>query len=541
LTRRSSIRLLAQTAVLAGLSARKALSQSVFDVVVYGGTAAGVVAAVAAARQGARVALIEPGSHLGGMVSSGLGATDTGNPAVIGGLCLEFFQTVGKAYGTPVQYNFPPSVAEAAFQTLVASAGVNVFLGQALAETNGVAVNGTTITSITLADGSVFPAAVFVDATYEGDLMSQSGVTCTYGRESSRQYCEWLGGVQAGTRVNGSFALDPYDASGNLLPEISSAPRGIPGQWDQRVQAYTFRLCATMDPANLVPFPQPPGYDAGRYELALRYLQALPGATFENAIAGVVALPDGKFDINGGYFFSTDYVGGSAAYPTASSLQRSSIWQAHYQYQAGLLYFIASDSRVPAAVQQGVNAYGLAADEFTDSDNWPPLLYVREARRMLGSYVLTQSDMTAHPAKPDSIGMGSYPFDSHSCQRVLGANNGTLMVQIEGEFNPKPPTQLFQIPYRAILPVPSQISNLLVPVCCSASHVGFCAIRLEPQYMVMGEAAGTAAAIASLSRTPPAQLNVAALQAVLSGNGAVLSLPGASEERGSVCRDFVPT
>lgn len=414
---------------------------------------------------------------------------------------------------------------------------MTLLYGTALAEGRGVAKEGSRLTAVLLEDGASFEANVFIDATYEGDLLFESGVSSTIGRESYRQYCEKLAGVQAGPRKDGGFEINPYDAAGNLLPEISAMPRGTPGYGDCKVQAYNFRLCATNDKGNMRPFPRPADYDPFRYELALRYLLAFPGATFENAATAPSALPDNKFDINGGYFFSTDYVGGSWQYPSASRAQRNQIWLDHFNYQAGYLYFVANDPRVPSQIRDEANTFGLAADEFVTTANWPHQLYVREARRMIGSYVLTETDMTTNPIKPDSIGMGSYPFDSHSCQRILLSSDGKLSGEIEGEFYPSSltGTQLFQIPYRALLPQPSEISNLLVPVCYSASHVAWCAIRLEPQFMIMGEAAGAAAAIANSDRVDPPHVDFNSLAASLAEANAVLSMPAIDEQAPVVC------
>jgi hypothetical protein len=488
------------------------------DVVVYGGTAGGVITAVTAAREGATVALLEPRDHLGGMVSGGLGWTDYGKKDVIGGASLEFFERVGRKYGSPVQWHIEPHVAESVFRELVAEAGVQVFYRHRLREKGGVATSGGRITAVTMENGATFTAKVFVDATYEGDLMAQSGVAYTWGREAASEYGESLAGVRDRTpKHQFQLEISPYDERGRLLPEIAGAKREADGAADRKVQAYNFRVCMTQTPANRVPFPRPAGYSAARYALLGRLLAATDRVKREAAASGAIAdkpqggdpmfrlkqpwslwdvmkpdpIPNGKTDTNNNGPFSTDFIGGSYDYPEGSYATRERVWRAHADYVQGFFYFLEHDPQSPAALRQIMSTWGLCRDEFTDTANWPHQLYVREARRMVGEYVMSQRDIQTELTKPDPIGMGSYNSDSHNVQRLVNAEG---FVENEGDM--QVPVQPYQIPYRVMLPKKAQAANLLVPVCFSATHVAYSTLRMEPQYMIIGHAAGIAAKMA---------------------------------------------
>lgn len=506
------------------------------DVLVYGGTPSGVMAAVAAARMGAHVALLEPGTQLGGMVSSGLGCTDFGHKAVIGGLPLEFFERVGGHYGDPIAWYFEPHVAEEAFQGMARDAGVKVFYQHRLDERDGVSRDGPHITAVTAENGARFPAQVFIDASYEGDLMAQSKVSFTWGREGWEEFNETLAGVvgpadtSAGHRF--LFPVSAYDEHGKLLPEISAEPRGEVGAGDRKIQAYNFRMCLTMDRDNQAPFPEPAHYDPHRYTLLKRLIDAIgdargSAARFHEARRGarnnlvkLDVMPNGKTDINNNGPFSTDYIGGSWEYPTAGYHRRQEIWQAHFDYVAGFFYFLAHDSQVPAELRAEVGAWGLAKDEFVDSHNWPPQLYVREVRRMRGGFVMTQRDAESEIEKDDSIGMGSYNMDSHNVQRFV-TSSGTVQNEGDVESHVLP----YQIAYRVLLPKPAECQNLLSPVCCSATHIAYGTLREEPAFMVMGHAAGVAAKLAVDSHQAVQKVDLRSLQDALRKQGAVLSMP----------------
>ena len=491
------------------------------DLVVYGATAGGVITAVSAAREGLTVALLEPGDHVGGMVSGGLGATDFGRKEVIGGLSLEFFLRVGRRYGQPVGWYFEPHVAEEVFREMLSEAGVPLFLRHRLRERGGVGKRGTRLTELRLENGRSFRATVFADATYEGDLMAQAGVWYTWGREGTRQYGESLAGVRERTPKHQFLVRVPgRDAKGRLLPEIQRGPRGEPGQADRKVQAYNFRLCLTDVKENQVPFPKPKRYDAKRYALLARYLEAFAAAHGRPARMGElmhsVRMPNGKTDTNNNGPFSTDYIGGNWEYPSAGYAARERIRQAHVDYVKGFFYFLAREEKVPAVLRDEMNRWGLARDEFVDTGHWPHQLYVREARRMVGEYVMTQRDVQDDLSKVDAIGMGSYNSDSHNVQRVVTRDGAA-----ENEGDMQVPVTPYQIPYRMLLPRRAEATNLLVPVCFSASHVAYSTLRMEPQYMIVGHAAGVAARLAVRAAVAVQDVDVGALRERLRDQRAV--------------------
>ena len=511
--------------LMAALAAPAAVRD--FDVVVYGGTAGGVIAAVAAAREGLKTALLEPGGHLGGMVSGGLGWTDYGRKEVIGGYALEFYYRVGRhyqmpLYGQDLAWVHEPHVAEDIFRSMVNEAGVALFEHQRLREKDGVRKEGARVAGIATESGDQFTAKVFIDSSYEGDLMAQAGVTYTFGREGATQYNESLAGVRDRTPYH-QFLVDvpARDDAGNLLPEISSRRLPPPGTADKAVQSYNYRMCFTDVAANRVPFAKPAGYGSARYQLLARLIRARMQAEGRapelSSLLKIDRIENGKADVNNNGAFSTDYLGGSWSYPDASYAERARIWRAHKDYQAGLFYFLANDPQVPAPLHQEMNRWGLCKDEFTDTDNWPNQLYIREARRMVGEYVMSQKDLQTERAKPDAIGMGSYNSDSHNVERIVGPDGNVLN---EGDMQVG--VQPYQIPYRVMLPKQAEVVNLLVPVAFSASHVAYSSIRMEPQYMILGQAAGVAARLAIESGKPVQAIDVAALIATLRKQGAVL-------------------
>ncbi|AMY09672.1 FAD dependent oxidoreductase [Luteitalea pratensis] len=512
-----------------------------FDVVVYGGTAGGVVMAIAAAREGASVALLEPRDHLGGMVSGGLGWTDFGKKEVIGGYALEFYERAGKKYGVPIQWYLEPHVAENIFHEWVAEAGVRVFFRHRLVEKTGVTKDGLRVVAIHMENGATFRARVFADATYEGDLMAQAGVSYTFGREGSDRYGESLAGVRDRTPLHQfQVNIPARDASGALLPEVSGEQRSSAGTADTKLQAYNFRVCMTQREDNRVPFPMPNGYSPGRFAVLAKMLAAMDA--IKKAAASDPAgaerrgdpksrltqpwtlwdvmkpdpIPNGKTDTNNNGAFSTDYIGGNYAYAEGDYATRARIWQAHVDYVQGFLYFLQHDPLVPAALQAAMTPWGLCKDEFVDTEHWPHQLYVREARRMVGEFVVSQKDIQTELTKRDAIGMGSYNSDSHNIQRIVNAegfaeNEGDMQVSVTP----------YQIPYRVMLPRRTEATNLLVPVAFSASHVAYSTLRMEPQYMIIGHAAGVAAKMAIDADIPVQAVPPAALRARLSSQRAV--------------------
>ncbi len=492
-----------------------------FDVVIYGGTSSGVIAATKAARLGRSVVLIEPSRHLGGMTVSGLGATDIGNKAAIGGMAREFYQRVGRKYDQDEAWRFEPHVAEAVYAEMFAETDVQIVLGERLGRRRGVRMAGQRINAIRMESGRLYRGGVFIDATYEGDLMAGAGVTYTVGREGNAQYDETLNGVQTHNATHHQFIkdVDPYivpgDPSSGLLPGIDAAGPGEEGSGDQRVQAYCFRMCTTDVAANRRPWAKPDGYDPQQYELLLRNFDAGD----ERVPWYGVMMPNRKTDTNNNHAVSTDFIGMNYAYPEADYATRERIIAAHKSYQQGLMWTLANHPRVPADVREIFQTWALARDEFTDNDNWPYQLYIREACRMVGEYVMTQHDCQGRRHAADPIGLAAYTMDSHNVQRYVDANGHVRNegdVQVGG-FSPYP------IAYRAIVPQRTECTNLLVPVCLSASHIAYGSIRMEPVFMVLGESAAAAADLALEAGVSVQDVDYARLAERLRTAGQVLS------------------
>lgn len=521
------------------------------DVCVYGGTSGGVIAAVQAARMGKTVALVGLNGHLGGMSSSGLGWTDIGHVNgdsgdYIQGLAREFYNRIGAKYGKyPAQPKFEPRVAELVFNEMVqAETRITLYTNLLL---TSVVKQGPQIIAARMNDGTIFRAKMFIDASFTGDLMAKANVTYTYGRESTNTYGESLNGVRAPNSDFTSYALDPYVVPGNpasgLLPLIQTNAPGIPGSADQRVQAYNFRLCLTTVASNKLAFTAPPGYNPAQYELLARYVQALVAANVTPSASTFFTtgtpLPNSKIDANNSGALSTDFVGESAAYVEADDATRAQIWQAHKNYQQGFLYFLQTDSRLPASLRASVANYGLCKDEFTDNGGWPYELYVREGRRMVSDYVMTQSNVFNQLAVPDSVGMAGYFTDSHYLQRVV-INGG-----VRNEGNARGDiTEPYPISYRSLVPKVAECANLFVPWCLSASHTAYSSIRMEPVFMILGQACGTAACFAIDENTSVQAINLDKLQAQLRADGQVLSMGGVvtgGYNVPSLLLDFGPT
>lgn len=495
-----------------------------FDVVVYGATAGGAVASIAAAKGGAKVALVEPGRHVGGMVSGGLGRTDMDRQEhVIGGFSREFFERAGRIYGQPIAWTFEPKVAEKVLRDWLAEAGVEVFFGHQL---EGVVKEKTRLT-ILKTNHAEFTARVFIDSSYEGDLLKAAGVSYTYGRESRSLYGEPLAGRQEFRPGPHQFRvpLSPYDDDGKLLPYLVREEDLVEvGHGDRKLQAYCFRLCLTMEASNRIPIPRPDDYDPKRFTLIRNYVKALGDSARLGDFLGPSPIPNQKADVNASVL-STNLVGGNLDYPDASYERRREIWREHLSWAHGLLYFLASDPSVPERLRAEVSAWGLPKDEFIDTGHWPHQLYVREARRMLGEYVLTQHDLQARRRKYDSIGMGGYNIDIREVQwvalkvfRFPELREETVM---EGYVSM--PVEPYEIPYRSLLPRQQECENLLVTSALSASHVAYASFRMEPQYMITGHAAGAAASIAVRAGRSVHQIDVRELQERLKEQRQILS------------------
>jgi FAD dependent oxidoreductase len=521
--------LLMSTAFARGSEVAKHSDGTQPELVVYGGTASGVMAAYSAAREGLRVVLLEPGAHVGGMVTGGLSATDLGHFAIIGGYARDFYRKAAAHYGVHdlergEDWLSEPHVDEEVFNEMLKNSGVEVVFHERLRETDGVEMRGGRIVSIITEDGKRWRAAVFADCSYEGDLMAQARVNYTWGRESAKDYDENLAGVREETPGHQfRWAMSPYDAEYHLLPEVDAGPLAAAGSGDKKVQAYNFRLILTNDATNRLPFPKPEGYDRARFALLERYVgefaQHAGRAPRMRDFFNPVLIPNHKADFNNNGPISTDYIGHSWKYPEASYAEKAAIWQEHLLYTESLLYFFSHDASVPETLRAELNEWGLPRDEFADTDHWPRQLYIREGRRMVGAYVMRQSDLQTERTKSDSIGMGSYNSDSHNIQRVAMPDGS-----VRNEGNVEVPVQPYEIAYRSITPKREQVENLLVPVCLSATHAAYSSVRMEPQYMIIGQAAGVAAALAVRGHSAVQSVAIPELQKKLLEHGAVLHL-----------------
>jgi len=511
------------------------------DVIIYGGTASAVTAAVQVKKMGKSVIIVSPDKHLGGLSSGGLGFTDTGNKEVIGGLSREFYHRLfqhyqketawqwqkkeeygNKGQGTPAldgvnrtMWIFEPHAAEQVFEDFVKENNLTVFRNEWLDRSaKGVIKKAGAITSFKTLSGNTYQGKMFIDATYEGDLMATTGVSYHVGREANSIYGEKWNGVQTEVFQHGHYfkaKVSPYKIEGDpksgLLPEISDEQPGEKGSGDKKLQAYCFRMCLSNHPDNRIPFVKPNGYNAGRYELLARVFATGWRETFDK----YDPIPNRKTDTNNHGPFSTDYIGKNYDYPEASYERRKEIIKDHESYQKGLMYFLQNDPRIPADVQEKMKQWGLPKDEFKDNGGWPHQLYIREARRMKGEFVMTEADALGKTNVTNPIGMGSYSLDSHNAQRYVKADG---FVQNEGDIGVKP-DRPYSIAYGAILPKENECKNLLVSVCVSSSHIAYGSIRMEPVFMILGQSAAAAAVLAIENKVSPQKLPYEKLRQVL--------------------------
>ncbi|SEW46402.1 FAD dependent oxidoreductase [Chitinophaga sp. YR573] len=501
------------------------------DVIIYGGTAAAVTAAVQVSKMGKSVIIVSPDTHLGGLSSNGLGFTDTGNKSVIGGQAREFYHRVylhyqqpdawqwqkqseygNKGQGTPAMdgtartmWIFEPHVAEQVFEDFIKEHHIKVYRNEWLNRKTVQKKSGKIIAISTLSN-KTFSGKVFIDATYEGDLMAAAGVRYHVGREANSVYGEQWNGIQTGTLHHGHYFktdISPYnvpgDVSSGLLPRVSDKNPGKKGDGDNKIQAYCFRMCLSDNPDNRIPFTKPVGYDSSQYELLVRVFNSGWRETFNK----FDPIPNHKTDVNNHGPFSTDDIGMNYDYPDASYERRKEIFKEHELYQKGLMYFLANDTRVPSEVRTTMSKWGLAKDEFTDNGNWPHQLYVREARRMIGVDVMTENEVMGIKPVSDPVGMGSYTLDAHNAQRYVKEDG---FVQNEGDIGVDI-KQPYKISYGAIIPKKEECQNLLVPVCVSSSHIAFGSIRMEPVFMILGQSAATAAVLAIEGKTAVQDVN----------------------------------
>ena len=534
------------------------------DICVFGGTSAGIVAAIQAKKLGKSVILVEPGKYLGGLTTGGLGATDIGNKAAIGGLSREFYHRIARHYAQDgawtidqradyftrrgsgqsaasnldaadaTMWTFEPKVARAVYDAWLKEANVPVWREQRL---KSVTKTGATITEIAMESGKVFRAKMFLDCTYEGDLMAKAGVSYHVGREANATYGETLNGIRAETpKHQFTVAVDPYvkpgDPASGLLPFIQPGDGGKPGDGDKSVQAYNYRLCFTTNAANRLPVAPPANYDERKFELLGRYLDALVAAgknpklwQFWNPIW----MPNQKTDINNNGGFSTDFIGANHAFPEAGYATRERMAKEHEDYIRGFITYLATSPRVPEGMRREMQQWGPCRDEFTETGGWPNQLYVREARRMISDYVMTEKNCRYQKTAPDSVGLAAYAMDSHNCQRLV--KNGR--VENEGDVQVAP-MKPYPISYRSLVPKQSQCDNLFVPVCMAASHIAYGSIRMEPVFMILAESSITAAAMAIDAKVPVQKVDYARLRARLLADKQVLDWTNAAPARAAV-------
>ncbi len=506
--------------LIIGLTACQERKNADYDVCIYGGTSAGVIAAYKAAKMGKKVLLIEPAKHLGGMTASGLGKTDIGNNEALSGITLEFYKRIAAHYGEEGEAKliFEPHVAEREFNEMVAIAGFDTLLFHRVIKVNK---DGARIKNIVV-ENSLQPsdetnitidAKVFIDCSYEGDLMARAGVSYTIGREDNSTYGEKYNGFQLNYSHQFPDSISPYvipgDTTSGFVYGITEkgffAERGT---GDKNIQAYNYRVCITKVDSNKIPITKPDNYDPEKYELLARIGErrewttlAVPPFKGQFALLIIDEMPNGKTDVNNYGGFSTDFIGENWEYPEADYATREKITKAHEDYQKGLFYYIGHSERIPEKIRNEMLEYGYCKDEFTDNGGWPFQLYVREARRMIGEYVMTEHNWRRDTIVNDGIAIASYGMDSHNTQRIV--ING--MVKNEGDvqvWKGEDEIRAYPVSYRSIVPKREECTNLLVPVCMSASHIAYGSIRMEPVFMMMGEAAGAAAGMAIDSKIP---------------------------------------
>jgi hypothetical protein len=513
----------------------KGMAATEADVIVYGSSPGGFCAAIAAAREGASVILLEPTDHVGAMSTGGLSHCDSNQMVrdTVMGLFDEWHTRVVKDYsdrGLEAPYNpavkdqskwtFEPHVAMRVTMQMLDEAGVSLRTGRYL---QSVRKEGPRITALVTKSGT-FSAKVFVDGSYEGDLMAAAGVDWTIGREGRAEYGESLAGKQYSKE---KMAINGFDDEGKLLPLLTTDDGGPDEAGDRNIMTYSFRLCLTMDPKNRVPMPEPDNYSPGRFEIIRRYLKA--GGNANQVGFDLYPLPGGKLDGNNsiGRQFSIGLVGGGADWQAADEAGRKAIWEAHKQYTLEFIHFLTTDPALPRALRSNYARLGLCKDEFASNEHFPPALYVRESRRMRGMYVIRQKDILDEPTKDDPIAISSFPIDSHDCQRIARKGGGVIN---EGTIFPvrkQDPKQgyAYHVPYRSILPKPDQCDNLLVPVALSCTHVGISSLRIEGAWMVIGQSAGVAAALSAKEGVAVQRLPYEKLRERLLGQGQALELP----------------
>ncbi len=533
------------------------------DICVFGGTSAGIISALQAQKMGKSVVIAEPGKFLGGLTTGGLSATDIGNKAAIGGLSREFYHRIAMHYGkdsawtlekreeyfskrgsgqsaasnleaaNATMWTFEPKIARAVYDGMLKEANVRVLREQRL---KSVKKNAARITEIAMEDGNVYRAKIFIDCTYEGDLMAKAGVSYHVGREANATYGETLNGICANTpKHQFTVPVDPYvrrgDPGSGLLPFIQPGDGGKPGDGDKRVQTYNYRLCFTTNVANRASVAPPANYDPAKFELLARYLETLVAAGKKPQLRefwNPIWMPNQKTDINNNGGFSTDFIGANYNYPEADYATREGIAKQHEEYTRGFLTFLATNPRVPENMRREMQQWGPCKDEFTETGGWPNQLYVREARRLISDYVMTEKHCRGQELAADSVGLAAYNMDSHNCQRIVknghAENEGDVQV---------PPMKPYPISYRSLVPKQSECDNLFVPVCMAASHIAYGSIRMEPVFMIFGQSSATAASMAIDENIPVQKVNYSRLRARLLADKQVLDWTNVATTRAS--------
>ena len=531
---------------------QESIDGNIFDIVVYGGTSAGVIAAVHAVKMGKSVVLVSPDKQLGGLTTAGLGWTDTGDRSVIGGLSKEFYHRIWKHYqsddawtwqsrqdfdaaqgqgGTAINdetqtaWVFEPSVAENIYDDFIEEFGIELHREEWLDRSRGVEIHNGRIRSISTHSGKNYRGKMFIDATYEGDLMAAAGVSYTTGREPNSKYGETINGIQAGRTTNQMpWGVDPYIEAGNpdsgviQWPPINSDPGGENGDGDHRVQAYCFRMCLTNAEENMVPIAQPEGYDEKDFELLFRSIEAGQSTRFYK----LSPMPNYKTDSNNDSGMSTNLIGRNYDYPDASYERRIEIVEEHKYWQQGMIWSLRNHPRVPEELRKAHSQWGLAADEFQETDHWPHQIYVRVGRRMVSDLVVNENHLRLNDPTHRSVGMGSYNMDSHNVHRHIEYDDeGKAHVRTEGDVQVHPGAP-YPIDYGAIIPKKQECENLLVPVAVSSSHIAFGSIRMEPVFMILGQSATTAAIMSLETNQAVQDISYQELKEQLEKDGQIL-------------------
>jgi hypothetical protein len=494
------------------------------DICIYGGTSAGIISAISADRLGMKALIIEPSNYIGGLTASGLGETDIGNKIAVTGLSRDFYRKIGEHYNKPEMWRFEPHVAEKIFLNYLANTKVQVIKNY---EIRTLIKNMGKITEICVVnvlnptrDSITIQAKMFIDASYEGDLMAKAGVSYTVGREDNLQYNEKYNGFQLRDAHQFPDSINPYiipdNTNSGYVYGVSNNMPTQTGTGDRLVQAYNYRLCLTNIENNKIPITKPANYDPKKYELLRRVIAQRDKKKWKHVLGSyfnIGYMPNGKTDINNKGPLSTDFIGENYNYPEADFKTRKVIEQKHIDYIKGYLYFLAYDPSVPDTLQQQMRVWGYAKDEFLRTGGFPHQIYVREARRMIGEYVMTEHNCLGKEKVQDAIGMAAYTMDSHNCQRIVV--NGFVKNEGDVQIGGFPP---YPISYRSITPSRKECTNLLVPVCLSASHIAYGSIRMEPVFMVLGQSAAVAAALAIKKKQIVQKISAIEIQEILLKN-----------------------